>query len=272
MPELPEVETVVRTLRGPLVGRRISRTQVMRPDVVAGGPARLARALRDRRIERLERRAKNILVGLDDGRLLRVHLGMTGKLLHFPRGARALSAHACVRLRLEGGGSVVYDDVRRFGGLEVLDGAAWLARERRLGPEPLDPAYGPAHLHEALLRSRSPVRSWLLDGRRVAGVGNIYANEGLFLAGVHPTRLANSLTEAEAEALHAGLRATLTRAVELGGTTLRDYVDGDGNRGRYAENLSVYGREGLPCPACGGSIERITFGGRSAFVCPGCQR
>ncbi len=272
MPELPEVETVVRTLRAPLVGRTISRTQVRRPDVVSGGARRLARSLHGRRIELVSRRAKNILVTLDDARLLRVHLGMTGKLLFVPRGARGWTPHACVRLRLEGGGSLVYDDVRRFGGLEVLDPAQWRERERRLGPEPLDPAYGPGDLRAALRSSRSPIRSWLLDGRRVAGVGNIYANEALFLAGVVPTRPARSLSDDEVAALHAGLRSTLSRAVELGGTTLRDYVDGDGNRGRFAENLSVYGREGLPCPTCGRAVERLVFGGRSAFACPGCQR
>ena len=226
MPELPEVETVVRTLRGPLVGRRIARTQVFRPDVVAGGPARLARALHGRRIERVERRAKNVLVALDGRVLLRVHLGMTGKLLHYPRGVRARTPHACVRIRLVGGGSLVYDDVRRFGGLEAMDEAAWRAREARLGPEPLDPDFDAAELWAALRRSRAPVRSWLLDGRRIAGVGNIYANEALFLAGVHPQRPASSLTRPQAAALLAGLRETLSRAIELGGTTLQLPVAG----------------------------------------------
>ena len=282
MPELPEVETVVRTVRGPLLGRRIERTQVERPDVVAGGPARLARGLKGRVVTDVRRRAKNILIDLapptsragepSDPELLRVHLGMTGKLLFFPSGARATTPYGCVRMRLVGGGSLVYDDVRRFGGLELLDLPAWRIREARIGPEPLAPDYRPEELWTALQRSGSPVRSWLLDGRRIAGVGNIYANEALFLARVRPTRPARSLTPSEAHDLHSGVRSTLSRAIELGGTTLRDYVDADGNRGLYAENLSVYGREGRRCPRCEGTIERQVFGGRSAFFCPGCQR
>ena len=276
MPELPEVETVVRSLRGPLVGKTFLRTQVFRPDVVSGGPGRLARALSRRRVESVERRAKNILIHLsasDPGRpdLLRVHLGMTGKLLVFGRGARCATSHSCVRLRLEGGGSLVYDDVRRFGGLQVLTRAEWEAVEAGLGPEPLEDRFTPDVLRDGLWRSVSPIRSWLLDGRRVAGVGNIYANEALFLAGIRPERRARDVSAEEAGRLHAGIRSTLADAVDLGGTTLRDYVDADGNRGQFAQNLWVYGRDGRPCLECGTPIERTVFGGRSAFHCPQCQ-
>ena len=287
MPELPEVETVVRTLRSPLVGRTIAHTQVAKGNVVSGSAAGLSRALCGRRITAVDRRAKNILISLEGkptgrgpartgrgesgGPLLRVHLGMTGKLLFFPPRAHARTRFLCVRFRLEGGGSLVYDDVRRFGRIEVLERSAWTGRERLIGPEPLDPTYGAETLHAALGTSRSPVRSWLLDGRKVAGIGNIYANEALFLAGVRPMRAANRIDNAEAARLHEGIRRSLTRAIELGGTTLRDYVDADGRPGQYAENLSVYGREGRPCPTCEDLIERTVFGGRSAFFCPTCQ-
>lgn len=255
----------------------------MKADVVSGGGARLARAVHGRHITGVRRRAKNILISLgvpsessgaaatQGVRLVRVHLGMTGKLLFFPPRARAQTRFLCVRFRLEGGGSLVYDDVRRFGGIEVLDQSAWATKERLIGPEPLEPAYRVETLFAGMSASRSPVRSWLLDGRKVAGIGNIYANEALFRAGVRPSRPAFEIDWAEAVRLHAGIRRTLSRAIQLGGTTLRDYVDADGKRGQYAENLAVYGREGRPCPSCEEPIERIVFGGRSAFFCPTCQ-
>ena len=161
--------------------------------------------------------------------------------------------------------------MRRFGSLEVLAPAAWRERAAALGPEPLDGDWDPERLGRDLAASRSPVRSWLLDQRKVAGVGNIYANEALHRAGLHPRRPARSLSGAEVEALHGALRAVLEEAIHARGTTIRDYRDAAGRSGTFARELRVYGREDEPCRGCGTPIRRIVFGGRSAFLCPRCQ-
>jgi formamidopyrimidine-DNA glycosylase len=176
-----------------------------------------------------------------------------------------------VRFALDDGERLVFDDTRRFGTVECLTAEAWGARSGRMGPEPLDAAFTAGDLWSALRTSRSPVRSWLLDQRRVAGVGNIYANEALFLAGVHPRRAARSVTRGEAAALHQGVQSVLRSAIEAGGTTLRDYRDASGGEGRYARELLVYGRDGERCSRCEREVRRVVFGGRSAFYCPGCQ-
>ncbi|RMH18948.1 MAG: hypothetical protein D6701_05565, partial [Gemmatimonadetes bacterium] len=168
-------------------------------------------------------------------------------------------------------GVLVFDDVRRFGTVELLDGSAWAARTGALGPEPLEPRFRGDDLARALARSRAPVRSWLLDQRRIAGVGNIYANEALFRARVDPRRPAASLTRAEALALHRALRRVLREAIERRGTTLRDYRDASGEPGGNAPRLRVYGRDGRPCTRCKTPVERVVFSGRSAFLCPACQ-
>lgn len=271
MPELPEVESVVRGLVRSLPGHQITRTEVRRPDVIPCGARHLQKGLKGARIRHVERRAKNIVISLDPGGVLAVNLGMTGKLLYFGDGRVARTSHPAVRFHLDGGSRLVFDDVRRFGTVEYLSTAEWRDRDLRFGPEPLSDAFGAEVLLEGLARSRSPLRSWLLDQRRVAGVGNIYANEALHLAGLHPQRSANSVNPERAEALFEGLRQTLSEAVALGGTTLRDYVDSEGKRGQYAANLRVYGREGQPCGQCGDRVMRTVFGGRSAFHCPTCQ-
>jgi formamidopyrimidine-DNA glycosylase len=140
-----------------------------------------------------------------------------------------------------------------------------------MGPEPLDASFTARVLHGALASSRSPIRSWLLDQRRIAGVGNIYANEALHLAGIHPQRQARAIGRAQAAALHKGIRRVLNRAIGAGGTTIRDYRTALGDAGRYARRLLVYGRDGEPCGRCGAEVRRIVFGGRSAFFCPICQ-
>jgi formamidopyrimidine-DNA glycosylase len=168
-------------------------------------------------------------------------------------------------------GRLLFDDTRRFGAVECLAADAWAERDRALGPEPLDDAFTAGDLHAALGRSRSPVRSWLLDQRRIAGVGNIYANEALHGAGIDPRRPARSVGRDEARRLHSALRDVLSRAIEARGTTLRDYRDAEGGTGAFAGLLAVYGRHGEPCPRCKAAVERVVFGNRSAFLCPRCQ-
>lgn len=288
MPELPEAETIVRGLRPALRGARIVRSEILHADVLRQEPGRFRARIRSRTIRDVERRGKNVVLALENASVILVNLGMTGRLL--PRNpSDPPTSHPAVRFHLAqapgpgtgveeapdgpaaGRGVLVYDDVRRFGAVEVLEPAEWKERSTALGPEPLAPDYDAERLGRDLGASRSPVRSWLLDQRKVAGVGNIYANEALHRAGVHPRRPARSLLFAEVEALHEALRTVLREAIRARGTTIRDYRDASGESGGFAPDLLVYGREGEPCGRCGTDVRRVVFGGRSAFLCPRCQ-
>ena len=273
MPELPEAETIVRGLRPEVVGEEIRRVEVVHEDILRQPRRRFADRVRHCTVEAVERRGKNVLLRLDSGDRVAVNLGMTGRLLPFPappRGRRR-PTHPAVRFRFRGGGVLVFDDVRRFGTVECLEPEEWAERDQRMGPEPLDDGFTAARLHRDLARSRSPLRSWLLDQRRIAGVGNIYANEAAWAAGIHPRRPARSVTGEEAEALWRALRRILSGAIRHGGTTIRDYRNASGREGDFARRLAVYGREGERCPRCSATVERLVFGNRSAFLCPACQ-
>ncbi|MEX0935788.1 MAG: bifunctional DNA-formamidopyrimidine glycosylase/DNA-(apurinic or apyrimidinic site) lyase [Gemmatimonadota bacterium] len=286
MPELPEAETIARGLRGPLTGSTVLRVKVLHSDLLDETSEEFSERLQGTRIVSVDRRGKNLVLKLESGApdgvaldesglrtsFLIVNLGMSGRLLYRPLDATAEPpSHPAVRLHLEGGGQLVYHDVRRFGRLRVLEVDDYTSWSRALGPEPLSPRFRARDLLDTLRSSRSPARSLLLDQKRVAGVGNIYANEALFRAGIDPRRPANGIGEIEARRLHRSLRTVLREAVQAGGTTLRDYRTAQGWRGTYSDRLQVYGREGSPCHACGHAIERIVFGGRSAFLCPNCQ-
>jgi formamidopyrimidine-DNA glycosylase len=274
MPELPEAETIARGLRRLVVGRVIEQAHVLHEDVLCVPPAAFRRCVRGRRIEAVERRGKQVVVRMDGGRTLLVKLGMTGRLLALlPDGPPPLfpPTHPAVRFRLRGGGTLVYDDIRRFGSLECLAADEWEDWSRTLGPEPLSESFSVSELKRGLARSASPVRSWLLDQRRIAGVGNIYANEALWGARIHPQRPARDVSAAEARRLYGSLRDVLERAVAAKGTTLRDYRTAEGDAGDFRLSLAVYGREGSPCPRCRTAVQRIVFGNRSAFLCPRCQ-
>lgn len=273
MPELPEAETIVRGIRPRVQGRTITRARVVHADVLRVPARRFQTGVRGVRIAGVGRRGKNVVLHLEDGAVIVVNLGMTGRLLPLPAASsgRALPAHPAVVFHLEDGGTLVFDDVRRFGTVEHLDAEAWAARSAAMGPEPLDSRFTAAALGAALGRSRAPVRSWLLDQKRIAGVGNIYAAEALFRAGVHPARGAETLTGEEIRRLHRALRHVLRKAIQAGGTTIRDYRNADGEAGRFAPRLRVYGREGKPCLRCRTPVVRTVFGGRSAYHCPRCQ-
>ncbi len=273
MPELPEAETIVRGIRPAVEGRRIHRVRVVRPDILRV-PARIFRdQVRGRTIRTSGRRGKNVLLDLEGGGVIKINLGMTWRVLPFrapPRGGRR-PTHPALRFYLDDASVLIFDDQRRFGCVEFLDADAWAERSSQMGPEPLEPEFTSHRFHDALARSRTPVRSWLLDQKRIAGVGNIYAAEALFLAGVHPRRPASSVSMNESDKLLGSLRRVLRQAIEAGGTTIRDYRNADGEEGRYARRLHVYGRDGEPCTSCGATLQRIVFGGRSAFFCPHCQ-
>lgn len=271
MPELPEVETIVRDLARLLPGREIRRVEVLRPDLIEGEPAaEFAAALRGRRVDTVARRAKNIVIALAEERLV-VNLGMTGRLLVAAPG-EVDEKHTGVRFSLDNGQLLVYHDVRRFGRLQRYSPEAWREWEARLGVEPLGKEFTPKWLREGAARSRVAIKVWLMDQRHVVGVGNIYASEALFRAKIDPRRPAHTLTAPEARRLHDAVRTVLQDAIEFRGTTLLDYRDASGERGGFADRLKVYGRAGEPCPTCGTPIERIVQGGRSTFFCPRCQK
>jgi formamidopyrimidine-DNA glycosylase len=273
MPELPEAETIVHGLRTAVLGEVIRRVDVLHHDILRQPKAEFVRGVKGRRIEGVGRRGKNVLIRLDGDRVIAVNLGMTGRLLPFPTLPKGdgRPGHPAVRFRFESGALLIFDDTRRFGTLEAFTEDEWQGRSARMGPEPLDSEYRARDLFDALQRSRAPARSWLLDQKKIAGVGNIYANEALYLAGVHPQREARQVCRRESVALYRSLRRVLRDAIRAGGTTIRDYRNAEGGRGEYAQRLHVYGRDGEPCLKCQSHIRRIVFANRSAFYCPTCQ-
>lgn len=280
MPELPEAETIVRGIRPTAVGRRIDAVEIVHRDVLLTPARRLARGLSGRRIAGVGRRAKNILIRLDDDSVIWINLGMTGAVLPLrrPSGSAparrrygAAATHPTVVFGLDDGVDLVFDDSRRFGTVQHLDREASAEHSAMFGPEPLEDEFTADGLWQALRTSRSPVRNWLLDQRRVAGVGNIYANEALWIAGIHPARPARGVRLPEAAALHAALRDILAASIRSGGTTIRDYRNAEGGAGEFVRQLKVYDREGSPCRRCRTSIRRLVLSGRSAFFCPACQ-
>ncbi len=274
MPELPEAETIARDLRGRVVGKTVTRVQVAKADILAPGltARRLDAGLRDHAIREVGRRGKNVVLRFDDGRVLLVNLGMTGRLVFSGAPRAGELRHVAARLILDDGHAILYDDVRRFGRFELISAGEWEEWQQRLGIEPLSDELTAERLHALTRGSRVAIRNWLLDQRKLAGVGNIYANEALFRAGIRPTRRAGTLTRRETAALRDALRDVLAEAIAARGTTVSDYRDGAGEAGGFGPRLRVYGREGEPCPVCGTPIKRVVISGRSAFYCPRCQK
>jgi formamidopyrimidine-DNA glycosylase len=280
MPELPEVETVCRGLARRLVGRRMVRVVQRRKDLRFALPARFAARLQGRRVTGIGRRGKYILVHLDDDMVLLCHLGMTGRLLLGPAPVQAPEAHDHILIELDDGLVVRFNDARRFGVMDLvarasLDGHRLL---RALGPEPLGRAFDGAALARALAGKKTSIKAALLDQRVVAGVGNIYACESLFRAGLSPRRLAGSVQGDRARRLAQSIKGVLREAIAAGGSTLRDYVRPDGELGYFQHAFAVYGRASMPCPGCDcdvartGGIKRIVQSGRATFYCPRRQR
>lgn len=277
MPELPEVETVRRGLAARIEGRRFQRVEARRPDLRVPLPADFAARVQGRRLSRIDRRAKYLLLHLDDGQVLFIHLGMSGRLVIHGRGHNEPPGkHEHVVFVMDDGTEVRFDDHRRFG-LMTLTTEAELAVHpyvRELGPEPLEAAFNAAVLAQALKGKRAPLKAALLDQGIVAGLGNIYVSEALHRAGLSPRRLAGTVKGPRVAALVEAIRAVLADAIAAGGSSLRDYVQASGELGYFQHRWRVYDREGQPCPTpdCGGTIRRIVQSNRSTFYCPRCQR
>ena len=272
MPELPEVETVRRTLESLVVGRIVAHVDVRRRDLRIPLPASFEADLTGRRIVSAARRAKYLMLGLDDGRVWLVHLGMSGQFIRLPTGDDGTDAHEHVVVLLDDRSRLVFRDPRRFGLMLIV-----YARDCRLlcdiGPEPLDErSFDAAYVVDLRARTKRTVKDVLMDQRVVAGLGNIYVNEILFLAGIRPMRRMSRLTRAECVAIVEATRAVITEAIAHRGSSISDYLDGTGNPGAYQNRRRVYDRADEPCPSCAAPIRSRVIGQRSSFYCPSCQR
>jgi len=271
MPELPEVETTRRGIAPHVEGRRVTKVVVRQRRLRWPVPRALQRELTGQTVKSVGRRAKYLLLGTDAGTAI-LHLGMSGSLRLVPADSPP-GPHDHVDLVLDDGNCLRLTDPRRFGAL--LWTRADPARHpllRDLGPEPFDAAFNGAYLYRRARGRRLAVKNFLMDSHIVAGVGNIYANEALFLAGIHPARPAGRISARRYERLAQSVRDILQQAIAQGGTTLRDFVGGDGRPGYFRQTLRVYGRAGQPCPVCNTRLRVTHIGQRSTFYCPRCQR
>ncbi len=280
MPELPEVETVRRGLAMKLEGRRLFRVQQNRPDLRFPLPANFVRRLEGRRVAAVKRRAKYLLIEMDDETVLLVHLGMSGRMLVSRREEAIAEPHDHVVLETDDGWVVRFNDARRFGLMDLADRDTVAEHPllAGLGPEPLEPEFNGPGLTAALAGRSTNLKAALLDQRVVAGLGNIYVSESLYRARLSPRRRAGTVSGSRANQLVAAIKSVLEEAVEAGGSSLRDYVQTSGELGYFQHRWAVYDREGQACPDCDcnlkrtGGVRRIVQGGRSTFYCPGRQR
>ena len=264
MPELPEVQTVVSTLQPRLVGRRINAIRLSQFDVTTPTGTNLSVLLSGRTVTSIDRRAKRVVFTLDNGDRFYIHLGMSGRLTIAPA-TDAIAPHTHVVLETDAF-EVRFVDPRRFGGVW------WMGADpddADLGPEPL--TLRTAELATRLKRTRRPIKAALLDQTLIAGLGNIYVDESLFVAGIHPLKRADRLTSEQIERLNRAIKQVLRRAIRAKGSSLRDYVDANGSRGSFQKLHSVYDRAGQPCRTCNTPIKRIVLSGRSTHFCPTCQ-
>lgn len=271
MPELPEVETIRISLEPKLTGRMITGVSIALPKMIENpAPAELETAVQGRKIIGVERRGKYLLIRLDGESTLAIHLRMTGQLmvedLERPPGKATY-----FKVQLDNGTELRFSDQRKFGKVFYFESREIPAALTRLGPEPLSEEFTPERLKQSFAKHQLAVKKALLDQTVIAGIGNIYADEALFLAGIHPARPVDSLTDQELEALYHAIRQVLTESISHRGTTKRDYRDGEGHPGSHQDYLRVYGRKGEPCIVCGTPLAKMIFGGRGTHFCPMCQ-
>ena len=274
MPELPEVETVRAALEPSLVGRTFEHVEIHDPRLTRPlDPASVAAQLEGERVRFVDRRGKYLIVRFESGRSLLIHLRMTGSLRHAAAGELGDDPHRRAVVRLDDGSDVAYRDVRRFGTwLVARDDDLDVYLDDRLGREPLERAFTPARLSDGIRGRRAPIKAALLDQRTLAGMGNIYVDEALWRARIHPLCPAGDLTADEVAELTRAVKASLRAGIARQGATLRDYAAPNGRRGRMQTAFNVYGRGGEPCERCGTPIDKIRVAGRGTWYCPRCQR
>jgi formamidopyrimidine-DNA glycosylase len=274
VPELPEVETIRSGLEAVLAGRRLERVTILDPRLTRPDPPEMvAAALEGERVASVRRRGKYLVFTFESGRHLLVHLRMTGSFRYGAGGARPDDPYRRAVVRLDDGSDVAYRDVRRFGTWLLLEpGELDDYLNERIGEEPLESGFTTRKLAQALQGRRAPVKAALLDQRADAGLGNIYADEALWYARVHPRRPAGEIAPEEVEALRRGIRRALRTGIARQGATLRDYRDPNGATGEMQEAFRVYGRAEEPCRRCGTPIAKTRVVGRSTWFCPACQQ
>lgn len=274
MPELPEVETVVRGMQQKLEGATLKKVEVRREGLRYPFPPILSQ-LKNMQVTGVSRRAKFALLHLNSGQTVLFHLGMSGRIL-FPERHTPLTKHDHLSLYFEKNGIPIelrMNDPRRFGVVDVcptntLETNKHIATQ---GPEPLGDTFTANYLYQTLKKRSLPIKQAIMTNQVVVGVGNIYANEALFMAGIHPNRKTNAISKARIAQLQACIVKVLKAAISAGGTSLKDYVQTDGTLGYFQHNFKVYGRAGQPCPVCGVTIRKIVQGGRASYFCPTCQ-
>ncbi|MCX7781394.1 MAG: DNA-formamidopyrimidine glycosylase [Negativicutes bacterium] len=274
MPELPEVETIRRTLTGKVEGRIIARAEVRLPRLIKWPAAdEFQVVLAGKKIESLTRRGKYLVFHLDNGYALVIHLRMTGRLFYVP-GASEFDRFVHVIFHLDDGSSLIYADTRTLGTLYLMpeDELPRIAGLAAMGPEPLTPEFTADYLRDTLRRRSGKIKTVLLNQQLIGGLGNIYVDESLALAGIHPERPASSLTDTEIQRLHQSINKVIGAGIAHGGTSFRDYRDGANQKGSHQDHLLVYGRKAEPCKLCSAVIERTVVAGRGTHFCPKCQK
>lgn len=277
MPELPEVETVIRGLTPVFEGKTLVGAKAFRKDIRFPIPENLEQALVGKKIRSVKRRAKYILIEIEDGPIIILHLGMSGRIFISPTPPHPpLIKHDHIVFETSSGARVAFNDARRFGFLIFADVSDIETHKffKDMGPEPLGNEFSGPVLSARLTGKKSPIKAALLDQKTVAGLGNIYVSEALYRSKISPLRQGGSLTEEETEKLAIEIKSVLGEAIEAGGSSLKDFKDVNGELGYFQHSFKVYGREGEPCPKnkCGGVIKKITQSNRSSFYCPKCQK
>lgn len=273
MPELPEVETICRGLASTLIGKRFINVQTFRDNLRFPFPDNFTKSLDGRKVTRVSRRAKYILIHLDNNTTLMAHLGMSGRIIIHASFRNMREKHDHVVFHTEDGSEIVFNDPRRFGMMDVTESDKIGEHKliKNLGLEPLENNFTGDSLHEMLKNRKVPAKVAIMNANLVVGVGNIYACESLFHSKILPTRIAGSLSSGECTKLSKNIKIVLQEAIKSGGSTLKDYVNSSGESGYFQHNFKVYGREGDDCDFCGTKIKRIVQGGRSTFFCDMCQ-